>query len=416
MTRTLIFAAAGLAASLPAVSVSAQSTPPAAAAQGDVVVTGVRLKDSEAALKTCVARGCPPDEDIRATLAHAENQFVAGDYGAANRTLAASIRRNGDAAKRYPVPVSDLYRAHSRVAINLGEANAFRFSTLSSLDALKAGLSSDDRRVLAQRIEVADMFARLGLAEQALDGYRGVAKDADKAHNMLMVGYARLRLATLYSVLADVDEQGGYAARSADAIRWLLDNRAPELAAFRGAAELLSARRSARAGDAAAIDRLVARYARSTTRPVLLYAPPLQTETSGRAKEGGSTTSMMAVGSFENQWVDVSFWVTPQGKVSDAAILRESSTLDRSWVKPIVAGIAQRRYAPLKMDAAEPGLLRVERYTQTAHWMDATGTRIRQREAIPRIEMVDLTADPAPPPSADAPVQSTVPVTPNTVG
>ena len=39
----------------------------------EIVVTARSLKDTEADLKACLARKCPPDQDIKATLAHAEN-------------------------------------------------------------------------------------------------------------------------------------------------------------------------------------------------------------------------------------------------------------------------------------------------------------------------------------------------------
>jgi hypothetical protein len=42
----------------------------------EIVVTGKSLKDTEADLKNCIARACLPDEEIRAALAHAENQFI----------------------------------------------------------------------------------------------------------------------------------------------------------------------------------------------------------------------------------------------------------------------------------------------------------------------------------------------------
>ena len=45
-----------------------------------IVVTGTPLAESAKRLKDCIARHCPPKEDIDASLAHAENQFIAGDY------------------------------------------------------------------------------------------------------------------------------------------------------------------------------------------------------------------------------------------------------------------------------------------------------------------------------------------------
>ena len=95
---------------------------------------------------------------------------------------------------------------------------------------------------------------------------------------------------------------------------------------------------------------------------------------------------------FEDQWVDISFQITPAGTVSEAAILRKSPKLSGDWVKPILVAVAARRYAPLETDS--PGFLRVERYSFTASWTTLTGTHMRVRSPVPRIEVVDLSRDP----------------------
>ena len=59
-----------------------------------IIVTGTPLSQTERALRDCIARRCPPDQDVAASLAHAENQFVAGDYEGARRTTKASLGRN----------------------------------------------------------------------------------------------------------------------------------------------------------------------------------------------------------------------------------------------------------------------------------------------------------------------------------
>ena len=55
-----------------------------------------------------------------------------------------------------------------------------------------------------------------------------------------------------------------------------------------------------------------------------------------------------------------------------------------------MASISGRIYAPL----GDPtGSYRVERYTYTSLWEDRTGTRLKQRSANARVEMLDLSAD-----------------------
>lgn len=370
-----------------------------AAAPPDIVVTGRPLDATERALAECIARHCPPEEDMRATLAHAENQFVAGKYEGSQQTLGASISRNKRFAKTLPVAVSDVMRAKGRIDLHLGEASLARIGSIESLGALRAGLPASDPRVLAQRIEVADADARLGRAEFALDAYAQIADDAHAANAPVVEGYARLRRVVLLVVMSEVD--GGYERDLRTAVKWYDTPERAALAQFRAAAELMAAQHAMRKGDPAAIDAMIARYSHATARPQLLYQPVKPQQDSGRATAGGSVTNQIAIGNYDDQWVDISFWVTPEGKVSDVSTLRASPKLSGDWVKPIVATIAERRYAPLQMDKTEPGALRVERYTLTAHWLqDTTGSRIRQREAIPRIEMVDLTDDPRPAPKS----------------
>ena len=63
-------------------TVSRPSTPPAPSPVGNedtmLIVDGVRIDASAAALAACLARSCPPDEDMEAATVHAENQLLAG--------------------------------------------------------------------------------------------------------------------------------------------------------------------------------------------------------------------------------------------------------------------------------------------------------------------------------------------------
>ena len=60
-----------------------------------------------------------------------------------------------------------------------------------------------------------------------------------------------------------------------------------------------------------------------------------------------------------------------------------------------MGSIGKRVYAPLRQgEGARPGFYMVERYTLTARVSDdVTGSHLRMREAVPRIEMLDLTSD-----------------------
>ena len=93
---------------------------------------------------------------------------------------------------------------------------------------------------------------------------------------------------------------------------------------------------------------------------------------------------------FDDNWVDVGFWVTPDGKVNDAEVLRSRG--DTFWAQPLLRSVQGRIYSP----SSDPdGTYRVERYTWTSLWeYDHTGTHMRQRSAAGRIEFLDLTAEP----------------------
>jgi len=398
---------------------------PAVAAPDDkpastVVVTGVRLRDSERALKECVARKCPVEEDVAATLAHAENLFVAGRYGEARNTLLAGRGRTRRFAKDYPVAVSKVTRAIATVSAHLGEPESYQLSTIDTLDVLKAGLPRDDARVLEARVEVASMFARLGRVEAAEQTFRAVAARARELDLIRIQGFAELRMAVLYEQLAEGDP-GIYEKAARDAVAAIVNNPDPRYAVFVKAARVLEARKLARKGDAKAFDAVLAdvRSIGATDQPVLVYAPPIEQlreairgayqginnsgpEQSDRFTAGAGVPSLteysrLPLQLFDDQWVDVGFYVTPDGRTADIGILRTSPKIEtESWVKPIFKSIALRRYLPLNRDPSDPGILRVERYTLTSLMEERIGTRIRQRSPEPRLEVLDLSVDPAP--------------------
>lgn len=373
---------------------TAQSTQPENAGP-DIVVTGITLKDAKAALAACIAQRCPPDKDIDATLAVAETQFVAGDYAGARTTMLASLGRNRRYAKTYPVPVSDLLRANSRVAAHLGETEAYRVGAISVLRTLRAALPKNDPRVFGAQIEAADSFAKTGQVDAALSVYRQVAKEAHAANLPRTEGFARLRVALLYSALS-IRRFDAYGQAAEHATDDLIREQNPEMAPYVQAAKLLRLTTAVKRGTPGAMDRLVAEYRQAgagATAPVLLYAPKIQFRPlSGVEGAGGDPRNQAPLYDFEDQWIDVSFVIGADGKVTEAEVLRQSPKLQGEWAKAIVAAVGGRRYAPLA--AQTPELLRVERYTLTSAWQMETGRRIRVRSPIPRVEVVDLSRDP----------------------
>lgn len=358
----------------------------------DIVVVGHSLTDTKRALDACLARHCPPVEDIEATLAHAENQFLSGDYHGASRTVRTSVGRNHRFAQQYPVEVSDLLRADARISAHLGDNERDGFRTADTVSALKKGFTSDDSRVLAAQVELGDWFVRAGRVDEAVASYRKTARRAAAAGATVVQGAALLRIASLYSAAADKDP-AMYAEPARAAVKALTDDPDPKLAVFAQAGRLLEARNAARHGDNSAVDRFIAQFGTVGGKsPILIYSPAIDLHSSGGTEQNG----LFPDRDFEGQWVDVSFWVEPNGHTREVNILRQSKELAGNWPSAVLTAIRGRRYTPLPLPANDPGILRVERYTYTSHWTTNTRSRIRVRSATPNIVMLDLSADPQP--------------------
>lgn len=367
--------------------------------EAPVIVYGESLADSARRLNECIDRGCAPDQDIAATLRHAENQFVAGDYLNARRTLIASRSRNKRFSKTFPIDVANLLRANSRVAAHLGEGEAQFMGALDTVSALRAGLPDDHPRVLGARVELGDTYARFGRVNEAEKQYRAVAHQANDLGLPRVEGHALLRIAAMYTFLAESDP-ATYRYSAKRSLDSLANNTDSDLAPFAGAARVLKARLAFRSGDSSVVDALIASYQAQPANltPTLLYAPKIDLAASPRTPnlniDNGFSSALgrLPVRNVDDQWVDVGFWVAPDGRVTDAGVLRESKKYSNSnpWVKPILASIEGRRYAPIALDPSDPGVFRVERYTYTSRYTDITGSRIRQRGIEPRIEFLDL--------------------------
>jgi tetratricopeptide (TPR) repeat protein len=366
----------------------AASTTPSAADE-PIVVTGISLRDTERALRDCLARKCPPNEDINASLAHAENLFVAGKYQDARAVTTAAIGRNHRYGKTFPIEVSDLYRANSRISAHLGESRSYELSATEMHRTLDNAFPKTDYRVIDADLEWADMYASLGRIDRARQVLREAEKKAEAAGRPDLAGIARVRAAWLYQISGET-----WLARQA--LEEIARDNTHSAMLGRVAAKVLLARLDRNAGKLESSNALIEEMrSLHSKQPVLLFSPniemPRKTMGEGDAAEGesGSTTRLMATDNFEDRWADVGFWVTPDGKVTDAEILRSHGNTD--WSKPLLRSVRGRIYSPIT-DAG--GTYRVERYSYTSRWMNITGTRIRQRSPNARIEYVDLTPDP----------------------
>jgi hypothetical protein len=388
----LLRIALSLSAALLTTAAIAEDAP----ANREIVVIGQSLKDTERAWQDCIARGCPPDQEIRAALAHAENQFITGDYRDAKTTINKTVGRNRKHGGQYPIEVSDLFRASSRISEHLGEADQFRLAVLDMRDTLREGLTEGDPRAMVAQIEVGDSRAKHGYPRQAIRIYRDVSEKAFKAGQARVGTYADLRRFLLEYAVADESNYKADMDKALDGLQKMADGPPAGAEDFGLVAAVTLARLDRKAGNTESTAAIVKRFADrgGANRPILLSAEPIKLpDTAGLDQKSGNVLAI-SQGNIEDRWIDVGFWVNANGLVSDAEVLRSSG--NSRWSKLVIDSIASRIYAPLKSkgDAAAPGFYMIERYTFTARYMDeVTGTRIRQRSPAPRIERIDITPE-----------------------
>jgi hypothetical protein len=387
----------------PALAATALTALPAAAqpAQPEgqtVTVVGQNLQHYRDRLAACLARHCPVNEDVDATLALAESLFLNGEYRDARSIVRASLGRNRGQASAFPEPVSDLYRVQARLARHIGFDREARLASFGILRSLQAGIPTEDHRHFTARLEIADMQLQSGNLTGALHALEELSDAARAAGREDVVAMAELRYA--FYPLAAVPRHGEARARLE---RWA----SPEGEAnrFRATgARLMLARLYRREGDIARSDALFAQVARSaaaSARRRLLYSPRVQLAQQGRldgqdpTEPANIAPNLQMADDMENGWIDVGFWVTPDGSVSDVEILRRGA--EPSWSRPLLRAIEGRRYT----SAAEP-TYKIERYTYTSEWFQGSGSRLARRSPAARVEYLDLTTS-AETPAARAP-------------
>jgi len=81
----------------------------------------VRARRAEDDLAACLARACPPAEEIEASLDAAVQQFADGRYVDAKRNLAGAVSRNRSHAPELPELFASLLATYASVAEHEGD-------------------------------------------------------------------------------------------------------------------------------------------------------------------------------------------------------------------------------------------------------------------------------------------------------
>jgi len=429
---------------------------PSTPAEPSIVVIGRAIHDKEAALAACLARNCPPNEDIDASLALAETQLLAGKYREARYGLLKALSRNKREAVAYPIPVSDLYRANGRVAAHLGYDEDYYRSTWGIYNTLKKGLPASKELQYSAMMEVAEMMATTRGHDRAREYYRSIARHAKDDGRPDIAALAELRMILRH--------YPAYARENA--IRKIANDADPSTKAAQLEARLSLARIAYEQQDVAKGDAIVREFAAyDIKRPILVYAPRWEIERgvtntdssptmadrrtmmtwdgasepavnlrTGAASDqtgresigfgsnlsgGDARTVGMGGGgrsdrwltpngqlptgpqsfatyrmplNVEDMWIDVGFRITPEGRVSDLQVLRSHGEI--GWSKPLLVSIAGRRYTPA--NPASPASQRSERYTYTSGLEAGTASRKAQHSPNARVEYLDLSDISAP--------------------
>jgi hypothetical protein len=367
-------------------AMSAAPTPPPPP-RSDIVVTGRRL-DLKNNLDRCLARNCPTPEDVDASLAYAEQLFVTGDYHEAHETIKASLRRNKDKARQYPEPVSDLYRSDAKVARHLGLDDEARLSTRKIYEALKQGIPTPDVRHFTARIEMASSYLAFGRYNDARDELRQLQREArsvgrDDIAQIAEVKKLWIDYVESPSALPEIKK----AAADTD----------PKRSIVAGGARFLLTQIN---GEEKKLDRdpAVATAKTPSTHRVLLFNPPYELVSHESLPAPGLNGSISAstltegnvlnrlTDTFRNSWIDVDFWIQPDGRVTDLQIARKGA--DAGWATPLLQSIRDRRYS--ESSDGKP-THRLERYTYTAGYEMTTGSHMVRRSPMARVEYMDLT-------------------------
>lgn len=361
-----------------------------------IIVTGsVR---TEKVLADCLARKCPVREDAVASIKHAQSQFADGAYRDARLTLMASIQRNRGAEAQDPRAVSALWHALGRVTLHDGDVTASRRATMRAGSILARAKSLTDSERQQGAIQVADMMAVSGDATGAIRRYLAMSDRARAEGNRELANMLMLRA-------LNVQSAGG--GSDADAKLSRIANDPSVSSRVRMMAwSIIAKRKGAAPSDMDALLKTVP-GAEPDEEPRLLWSPsdPLEQQARNVAREAelGNTAILNLVQPRGadlrgKSWVDIGFWIRPDGTVAEPEVLRASGRVP--WAAQVVEQFKLRRYAPIQKASAPEGLYKIERVTLTFDYATPIGSLIRRRSGLPsyrtenlRIEKPAVTTD-----------------------
>jgi hypothetical protein len=356
------------------------------AATPDIVVSGRRLSEAYAA---CAEQGCSPLRDAQASIAFAEQQFRDGAYLKARRTLMAAISRNKRHAATDPKPVSALYEAYATVSLHDGDLDAFKSAVGQQVRTLRDNLPANDPAVVAAAFATGDMWVSMRNGRAAEISYRTIERQALADGNAALALQATLRRVGLTNARGD----------TAGAARLMAEAEARPIAAhpkLRAVLQVVRLRLAAGRKDDTQIDQLVRAIGHDgSTRPTLVWALPYESTGIAAAQEAAAKFDLRNPVPARSsdvdpiQWVDIGFWIRPDGKTNEPEILRGSRST--GWAGYLLKQVSERRYTGVSTSSTDRGVYRIERFTLRGAYQVPTGSLIGRRGGAARLEVLDLT-------------------------
>lgn len=383
-----------------------------------IIVKGKSLRQTLADLESCLARNCPPNEDIDATLAHAENLFVEGDYNESTKIINQSIKRNKKFSSEYPFEVADLYHSNGNVLQHLGDVQKSTHAMIKMRDILAENVPDDIRSILTAELSVASARLKGDSRTDAKRIYRRIYQEAIRNNLPDLANFARLSELNIDIGNAIGNDNQKIKKDVRDKINEYIADIGDPTNNFSIAMEILLARvnlslhQDDNDGDLAAEDNisedLIKSYARSlsSNRPILISSDPLNlsdilqelvNENALTFDKNTGLPNNEATDDFTDRWADLGFYITPDGKVEDVEVLRLEGR--DTWLNPIKKSILSRVYAPIFNPNTNEtdGQYIVERYTYTSNSSNLEtrgGSFIRRRSSVPIVRRLDLTEYP----------------------
>lgn len=355
-------------------AVAQTSAPPPAAPVEEIVVVGHRATD---ALAACLARQCPPAEDVEASLQASVEQFTAGRYDRARETLQRSIRRNRVHAAQLPGLVSSLYATLATVAEHEGNGDLWRSSARTNVALLRQYVGPSAPGTLLEEISLADTMVATGNLGSASDVLNRVERLALNAGLRDIAAGAAFRRAWL----AFGQEDDKRAIKLADHAVDIAEVGKAQIATLR---DILISRIALRKGDKGAVEALASRIRqRDPQQPVLLFSKPVEdiNFANNLVSDGWSDSRI--------RFADIGYWIRPDGHTSGVEILQTSGL--GQWERAVRKQVETRRYAGLDVPPGHPGVYRVDRFTIRATIQMPIGTRIKTRSGPLTTHIIDLT-------------------------